>query len=1220
MHRLDAVEQVEPKDKVARMNQRHVLLTVFALVLAPVIPAHSHHDSIDLGEYYAHAASSGREYHGHLHMQSSSLPTSSENQKVIENKTSKRNRNVTRTNTSFPTIRSNQHGLLSVSILVDLEEQMVTGNANARASKDDSGLDIEQGVLPLLSTFDENNQRRPTTYHEITSDNIIWTVSVEEAQVGKVNKPRSMSLPYTQQIYLDWKDALKIDESALENENDLDPHLNDEGNINVTSKIKSVRQKIRTIHHSGNANCTFVIPLERYEPADTPPSIYSSAASSYGAQTFIVSLMKTICHPLASTRGSITFYDDESRYTDNRICRNKTTILLTRRLATLPRKTHSHSLRALDPVARVVLRHSQQQLHYVSSQYTEQLGAKTEGSFVQNDDVDSSSHSHQDSDSSNDFLWTIFLLLIVNKMRSINTIGTAIMKNIFSDQRQDALKSYSLIDVVDQQQNGSEGDNCCYDPLDNQQEKEHEYCEKECICNRQDVQYDSCHECFKNKNIKKDKMKEHFIAVHRPLLFSQPSSKMTTETCSRNDCEFQVKEHKDDLEDNSWIHGSSFSHVNRHSDQIDDYHKEKEDDESDQAGNNPDDKIIFSAFTNVPIRPVDGRTAKIGSRTCSPRTDSDYISPPNDCQHNDSSTGTLDLKASHYTKTSSDNLSFQKIPHAPGACLNTLKEAAHSEIRNTSENSIQNMKAKTVTTKQLELSLTGVSLRGNQYIKHGILNRTELSIQDKQPPSLPLKDSIDSKERPMDKKVGAIEKASALKEPVHDDEANSLQRRNVIANSSFCGQIIHGQRSFDTEDRDNQTHDRKKIFKSSTSEVGTRDYSMQFKVVQNTVQVGNSPKKDLDDQKNGLKDHVQRRTNKTLHWIGQHTERLQRTTCPQENTTPCYSTKGQLEICQETRPIPSTRFTRSSPVSLTPRGQEILTQFSDFEEHKMHSASFAQSTEIGENEHRVGFNDKIRVHGARSSSDQGLVNTAAPASAQDELKLDQSHSENKMLALQQTCRNLSGRSNLTSENEESYVSTLAPDSEYASDHDLFQFLPPCSVLQSQVLVSKSNTTERGNDQKQRNIPTGMKVSSHDCVADSKELCRRKRKVAQSSGTFGNVQSARDSAINAESSLGLASNETDLDSVEIVRVTMPEQPKKRCRRPYSKSNYVADWVPSNALQSISQDFFNEESWEIDAPDLQTSNATFPKSITRVPKNNKMKTVATSLLPKQRSLAK
>jgi hypothetical protein len=67
---------------------------------------------------------------------------------------------------------------------------------------------------------------------------------------------------------------------------------------------------------------------------------------------------------------------------------------------------------------------------------------------------------------------------------------------------------------------------------------------------------------------------------------------------------------------------------------------------------------------------------------------------------------------------------------------------------------------------------------------------------------------------------------------------------------------------------------------------------------------------------------------------------------------------------------------------------------------------------------------------------------------------------------------------------------------------------------------------------------------------------------------------------------------DSDSVEVVRVSLPSSNKKP--RPFQNSSIIPDWVPSNGLQSVSQQFMEDEPWNA-TPD------TYPSSKNLVPKS-------------------
>jgi hypothetical protein len=197
-----------------------------------------------------------------------------------------------------------------------------------------------------------------------------------------------------------------------------------------------------------------------------------------------------------------------------------------------------------------------------------------------------------------------------------------------------------------------------------------------------------------------------------------------------------------------------------------------------------------------------------------------------------------------------------------------------------------------------------------------------------------------------------------------------------------------------------------------------------------------------------------------------------------------------------------------------------------------------------------------------------------------------------------------------SEADESYVSTLPPDSDYASVEDPFHF--PYDVVQyskiSSVPHQKSAPISKNPKKPRRQSPvaTGrMRRSNIDTRSNVRthfELSvDQKPDPVKACAKQDNSILPIDQIDRCQPSLKRTYQDwLDLDSVEITKVILPASGKKSGIRPYSKSNFVADWIPSNRLQTVSERFMHEDAWNIPehTPDCQPSNGstnTVPKSI-------------------------
>lgn len=197
---------------------------------------------------------------------------------------------------------------------------------------------------------------------------------------------------------------------------------------------------------------------------------------------------------------------------------------------------------------------------------------------------------------------------------------------------------------------------------------------------------------------------------------------------------------------------------------------------------------------------------------------------------------------------------------------------------------------------------------------------------------------------------------------------------------------------------------------------------------------------------------------------------------------------------------------------------------------------------------------------------------------------------------------LSAKNTPRSEAGESYESTLPPDSCYESDQDPFELkasdVCDSNIVESLHCLENSSTTQE-------------EATRYSLANEAKELRTKEQEIVRDRITFPlslygqntpeKVYTDENNRIvqeTANSQTKRTHQESlDSDSVVVMHVLAPDS-DKRGTRPYSKSNFVSDWIPSNGLQTVSQRFMNEESWNIaPAPDFQRSNGTHtvPKSI-------------------------
>ncbi len=294
-------------------------------------------------------------------------------------------------------IHSNRHGLILVDINIEIEEDIMMPVPLSAYRQDEhySSGDKAQRE-PLRNSVDI---RKSNFFPVRKNTDLLWTVSIEEIQVqkahGKRDGTKSTPIPFSQTIRMEWN---KTEES---NEHDA------ERSQNHTASYAYVESKLRrnTIHYSGNANCTFMIPLQSDDTLSFAHSVPQTSSSL--SRTFIVSLMLS-----SDVTPSLKSQND------NHWNRNQKYTVVTRRLATLPRESNSRSQRSINPVTNVFLHHSQRITHQEFTQIPESNMSEDNDSLSRPVAIARKENGYKESTEtiqtgSNDkggLLWTLVLL------------------------------------------------------------------------------------------------------------------------------------------------------------------------------------------------------------------------------------------------------------------------------------------------------------------------------------------------------------------------------------------------------------------------------------------------------------------------------------------------------------------------------------------------------------------------------------------------------------------------------------------------------------------------------------------------------------------------------------------------------------------------------------------------------------------------------------------
>lgn len=1279
-----------------RTNERSLCWIALALFYlsfsAPITSAHSHH------EYNAVSQKRGadRSDYGKTRTiqrndppDENISPSSSEATIAVE----ENRRNI---NTSTR-VRSNQHGLISVSVLVEIEEHTIMpvalspGKNDNRYNKKD-----RDGRAQVLHTFDEHNSSIASPRNNI---DIIWTVSVEEIQVGgrHVQKDESKPTlkPYSQLVLLEWKKRKEVNEyveyvTASSHDTDI------KNGFTNTNAVASKRLYQNSVHFSGTANCTFMIPLERDDS-----SFHSSPSLT---KTFIVSLMQST--RLAASMTSTSLYDD-IRSNNNSHERNTTTVL-TRRLATLPRKTYSHHQSIIDPVAKITLHHSQRQMYHEEPQlpgYTlsedYDFNSRCEKQPTDDDNINDNKSGYASRNNLRDlfsgessFLWTLLLLSTVHGMRSI-PIGYILILDFCLKYLQSL--GCAMLPVHTQEYDGE-------DYIDNTHHHDDGKAEE-------DVDNEACHylevdhRCNPRFEEGAEKLNQVQTISHLPSApsYSDKDAKMIrveTSTCFSKDP--RQKDHPKNFKNHDG-YNTTFCCGD-----CDDDNNNAEKEEGKKAG--PGDNNLDHILDNplivheeeahlqddiVRLRPNMESTA-INSDMSTFNDNLIEVSNPKfenvntsfgsshksailpTVSHPKNYTNSLKSAVAATIGPSSRNNPLSQISNN---LMNNSEEMKCINIKDTQERSVKTIEPKTYSDPPFKDSPVGTSYIVNctnekedsdysspkeppreDHWFGSLGSKTQLddaqrSSSEETPKSgcnkiteqiykNPTKDLFEVMHENSDAKVKIVPPLGLSSEKLlmADKRMKSVNSTRT-PNNSYTGPLHEGDILFDnlptkecpamnlltgtgTMRRLSITHTKDSILGVDQDTqcgdvldqtVETHDLKERF--IKSSMQVENAPqfsKKSVGFIERGTCNHtiigyhLDTALNHTMRKdqnqdsiilpVGGHGN-AENSFSKKTNEVKGYpihsfedSMEGPSRRRKETTATGAISSKFDSPSSLPPRGQGILTQFSDLEHHEIHQARLGQSNQdLAESE--IKFNDGLL------GSPTANITVNPPKSSGlrvGNLKQIQSLSEYKKSELQKKHEirngNVRWKRNIGqgSEAEESYVSTLPPDSDYVSDDDHSLLFLGRSTSESQAFESQSIANSCENERKKREISNDARFG-------------KRRKRSRHNGPPDKAALTRDATltvINLEPLQKESSKDTDLDSVEVVRVIIPDKLKKRGKRPYRKSNYVADWVPSNELQSMSQAFLHEESWDMVTPDLQTStNTRVPKAISLQSKKSK-----------------
>ncbi|KAG7336635.1 hypothetical protein IV203_024130 [Nitzschia inconspicua] len=281
------------------------------------------------------------------------------------------------------------------------------------------------------------------------------------------------------------------------------------------------------------------------------------------------------------------------------------------------------------------------------------------------------------------------------------------------------------------------------------------------------------------------------------------------------------------------------------------------------------------------------------------------------------------------------------------------------------------------------------------------------------------------------------------------------------------------------------------------------------------------------------------------------------------------------------------------------RNMEILTQFSV---ETGHEESQTQEVDIGLQVVSVGVSSKSpRLE--QEQQEQQIVQHRSACNESDAYNVAHNHFLSDDSTLKEAP--IAPLKDLTElDGEESYESTLPPGSDYRSEDDETAFPTNYETKKMGTPLSQKLTTKESKTKKRKtspfftfetNLGSGEKLISLEHVKDIKESATPSPSTNHQVG--GQLLGPRKKRHTNDKRVG----EIDL-TLDFSPGVHNTALKKWDNRPYSRSSIVAEYVPSNSLQSTSRPFARDEVWDISR---SPSQRLIPKTIA-LPSRKKLRT--------------
>ena len=941
-------------------------------------------------------------------------------------------------------IRSNQHGLLAISIMVEDEVSATTYGG-------------------YCNEMEQNQEIFSISVEEITLD----AYNNNNESLASPLLPSLSSSLYRQHVPLKWNRTREIDHPIMRNDRDTIKSCQREYNSNIRDTNKTSLQSLqgRRIFRSGIANYSFLVPLVHHHNS------LSAFPSSHKTRTFIVSLSKT-----RTTKDTTIARDNE----------DETTTLLTRRLATLPQTT--------DPVVKLLLYYHQKRLLCEDPCQSTQSSSK-----IQFWDY----YCYVNNSFLGIILWTIISLCCI--FYNTNDNGYS---NFVHNDEEVKIGHKEDVDLDDNDENEEE-----------EEEEEEQEEEEQVVVEEEDDDDDDDDDC----GVKDD--------------------------------------------------GSSYDQNDYYccNEQLEETEEEKRESEqfSFDAASSPLDSTTRTSLENHPIDLCENNLldtedvcTRASVRCTFPSTtyfsDNNTLIANNLFENNLSGTQDVCTRASvGCTFPSTTYFSDKKN-------LVTEDDSSRQKKYN-STLSIDDIKFLSkgfplsdeetenfpVNQSPSNANKSNEKHNNSSPIHNGCILNNDFTRKKRYDNAVHRKTIID---HPKKTQVGALEvKPQVASHTISISQEKLHNYTQIRSKQSFYREsraLYLPNQDRDVSGTESINYNKKPTTQDSVSE----QVDSFSNIYETEVEDKQTDLSERTRKLNVLEGHVLK-ANEVLRpiqkrkprWIKELENHLSE---PQEDSGMPEGRKNAAPNPEKVQTTPSDKGQKSySPRSSNPpRGQEILTQFSD--ENMNQSCSYAK-TSPG----RV-FEELIVKSTVVQRNEQEIMDNIVVTSASTNCNLK--------------CHNTK------SPNSESYVSTLPPDSDCGSDDDPFEFscqeeyYRPINTLVGMNIQPQTHKSLNSSQSRKRRKLSRPNESSREANDNSS-----KKNILPSTDSERSKQSRK------------SKNETD-SSVEFVRTIRSD------KRPFTKSNYVADWVPSNSMQKISQNFFGKEesNWEIATPDETPS---LPKSI-------------------------